>query len=190
VSRIHTLSESGGCHQRDRRPVLLVCGIVSAVGMACARTETSPTAADAAVTVVHAVNSISDKLGELELIPGTDHAFGLEVPRGVQVSYRFQKAVHIQGDVRPEALANYLRMRVGDGEITVGASETVFDGVRAKNEPARVLRIRVVRISAQESKAILEDITPPEIQPGTNAERWKRAGFGPDGKPLDPKRVE
>ena len=168
----------------------MVCGILSALGVACTRTETSPVSSDASVSVVRPVNSISDKLGELELIPGTDHAFGLDVPRGVQVSYRFQKAVHIQGDVRPEALANYLRMRVGDGEITVGASETVFDGVRAKTEPGRVLRIRVVRISARETKAILEDITPPEVQPGTNAERWKRAGFGPDGKPLDPKRVE
>jgi hypothetical protein len=33
----------------------------------------------------------------------------------------------------------------------------------------------------------IRDVTPPPVEPGlSEEERWKKAGFAPDGKPIDP----
>ncbi len=38
---------------------------------------------------------------------------------------------------------------------------------------------------------MIKDITPPPLEPGlTDEERWKKAGLTPDGKPIDPKKLE
>jgi hypothetical protein len=42
------------------------------------------------------------------------------------------------------------------------------------------------------TKLVLTDVTPPPPPPPglSDAERWRRAGFSPDGRPLDLKRLE
>jgi hypothetical protein len=175
---------------RNRNGLVFAAALVAICVTGCSRSESTEKPTITTLAPVATVEPKSDKLGELELIATKERAYALEVPRGLRVSYRFDKAIHLEGDARGDAVANFLRARVGDGQITVGSTETVFEGVRAKVEPARVLNIRVIRLGSAQTKVVVEDVTPPPDKPGTNTERWQRAGFGPDGKPLDPTRVE
>jgi hypothetical protein len=44
------------------------------------------------------------------------------------------------------------------------------------------------------TRLIVQDLTPapppPKVEGLSDGERWKRAGFGPDGKPLNMKALE
>jgi hypothetical protein len=86
-------------------------------------------------------------------------------------------------------VSNYLRTRVRDGNIQVGASETRFEKVRVPSDPDRVLRIRV---SSQNeyTRLLVEDITPPPDLTGTPEERLRRVGLTKDGKMADPLHME
>jgi hypothetical protein len=87
-----------------------------------------------------------------------------------------------------EAVANYVRDRVSVSHVEVGAARTIFPAARIKDgPPGRVFRIEVIGEGAG-TRLLVEDVTPPPPPPVENisdSERWRRAGFSRDGKPLD-----
>ena len=105
----------------------------------------------------------------------------------VTIDNSFRDEVLAHGDATPEAVANYVRARVREGTITVGAMGTTFEHVRVPAEPTRELRIKVSAGRGARSAIEIRDITPPVVHdPGNETDRWKQTGLLPNGKLLDP----
>jgi hypothetical protein len=95
----------------------------------------------------------------------------------------------LEGNVPPESLANYVRERVDVERVEIGVARTVFPSARIRGGAAdRSYEIEVVAGNGTPTRLVVRDVTPhgpngpPEM---TEAERWRQAGRGPDGKPLD-----
>jgi hypothetical protein len=128
-----------------------------------------------------------DHLAPDELVEGRESALGLKLPRDLKTTVTTNERVIAEGHIDAERVANYVRARVKDGKMTVGASSTTFESVHLLADPKRLLG---VKIAATRGTAYLEvwDMTPKpkEPDPGNDVERWRKAGFKPDGTPLDP----
>jgi hypothetical protein len=135
-----------------------------------------------------------DRLAPGELVEGSEKAFGLPLPRVSRISARFQTSVDITSTATPEQLANFVRARVKDGKVTQGTSSTRLDDVVPRDDKNKRLSIEVRPLrtgNGTRSEMVVRDTTPPPGDPSLNEEqRWKKAGMTPDGKLLDPKRVE
>lgn len=112
--------------------------------------------------------------------------FGFVAPAQLRLERRYPDAAHFVGQARPEAVANYVRERVAVERVEMGAARTVFPRVAIKGGPAgHVFRIEVVN-DTPNTRLVIRDITPPPTAPGlSEEERWKKAGFGPNGAQLD-----
>jgi len=135
-----------------------------------------------------------DRLAPGELVEGTERAFGLPLPRLSRVAGRFQTSVDITSTATPEQLANFVRARVKEGKVTQGTSSTKLDDVVPRDDKNKRLTIEVRPVRAgngNHSEMVVRDTTPPPGDPTlSEEERWKKAGMTPNGKLLDPKRVE
>jgi hypothetical protein len=133
-----------------------------------------------------------DHLQPNELAPGKAEVYGFAVPREMEVEIRLPDRAYISGHVSPEALANYVREQVVVSHVEIGAARTVFPMARIKAGPAdRVYSFEVLP-DGPRTRLVIKDVTPPPPPlPGmTDAERWRAAGFTPDGHPLDPQKLE
>jgi hypothetical protein len=134
----------------------------------------------------------ADHLAKGELVEGKDTLLGLLLPRDMKRQFFFGNEGAAIGEVEPELVANYVRAHVSGGKLSVGASQTLFEDVHVGTD-ARPLRIKIERVRGL---CFLEiwDMTPPPPPPGpsaqTDTERWRQAGFGPDGKPIDPAQLK
>jgi hypothetical protein len=132
-----------------------------------------------------------DRLAPDELAAGSVSAFGFPIPARMTVERTFPDAVHAFGPVTAEALLNYVRERVFVERIEVTGTRSVFPKVRIKGAPLD--RVYHIEIAAEGPKTLLviRDVTPPPMVEGiSQAERWRRAGMSPDGKPLNPKQMQ
>lgn len=132
-----------------------------------------------------------DRLAPGELAPGGPEVWGFVAPREMRLDQQFPAHAFLVGPVSAEALANYVRARVEAERVEIGAARTVFPAARIKGgKPDRTYRFEVLKEGAG-SRLVIKDITPPPVEPGlSDEERWKKAGLTPDGKPLDPKKVQ
>lgn len=132
-----------------------------------------------------------DRLAPGELVPGSAEAFGFVAPRQLRLERRFPDAAHFAGQASAEAVANYVRERVSVERVEVGVARTVFPKVIIKGgDQNKFYRIEVVRDGPM-TRVVIRDITVPAAPEGlSEEERWKRAGLRPDGKPLDPKKLQ
>jgi hypothetical protein len=128
-----------------------------------------------------------DRLAPGELAPGRAEAFGMVLPRALEVEARFPDAVHASGAVNPAALASYVRARVEVAHVEIGAARTIFPSVAIKGgKPERLYRIEIVE-DGPRTRLVLRDITPPPTVQGiSEEERWRRAGISPSGEIVDP----
>jgi hypothetical protein len=133
----------------------------------------------------------SDRLSPGELGAGDGNVFGLPVPRQMQVALRAPDSALVVGEVEPEAVRNYVKERVVVSFVEVRPDRTVFPTARIKDGPPdRVYDIDISR-DQKLTKMHIRDTTPVVPPPGlSDAERWRRAGFTPDGKPLNLKQLE
>jgi hypothetical protein len=134
-----------------------------------------------------------DHLAPNELSEGKEKAFELLLPKQVKVAMRSFNLVVVEGEVTPEALANYIRTHVKDGKATVGASMTLFEDVRVRGDAtARPLTIRVERAMAGSklTRMTVRDATPPPEPTGDVPTKLRGVGLSPDGKLVDPKHLE
>jgi hypothetical protein len=160
--------------------------------LAGCRSEPAPTQAKLAPSAK--ARAPVDRLGHGELPPGEQAIFGLILPKGMKVQGQLKETGLAWGQMAAEEVANYVRERVEVERVEIGAARTIFPAVRIKDGPAdHTFRIEVVRESGG-TRLIVRDLNPapePEPTPGlTDAERWRRAGFTPDGKPLNMKALE
>jgi len=132
-----------------------------------------------------------DRLAPDELAAGNAEVWGFVVPREMKVEHRYKEVTHLVGPVKPDALANYVRERVVVSHVEIGAARTIFPDARIKAGAAdRVYELDVIPEPGT-TRLVIRDTTPPPVQPGlTDAERWRRAGLTPEGRPLDPKAFE
>ncbi len=133
-----------------------------------------------------------DHLAPDELAPGKSEVYGFAVPRGMEVESRLADRAYVGGRVSPEALANYVREQVIVSHVEIGAARTVFPMARIKGGPPDRFFTLEVLPDGPRTRLVIKDVTPPPPPPPglTDAERWRAAGYTPDGRPLDPKQLE
>jgi hypothetical protein len=168
--------------------------LLLAVGLCVAGCSKKPSPAPAAVSGPTSAPSALplDHLAPGELAASQVEVYGFRVPRGMTVESRLPDRAYVRGRVSPEALANYVREQVVVSHVEIGAARTVFPLARIKAGPQdRLFTLEVVP-DGSETRLVLKDVTPPPPPPPglTDAERWRAAGLTPDGRPLDPKKLE
>jgi hypothetical protein len=166
-----------------RRETLATIALVLAIGVGCKKQSVVAKPAASSAPSAKPV----DRLAPGELAAGQSQVFGFEVPAGMKVRGAFLEIAYLEGDVGPEALANYVRERVEVERVEIGVGRTVFPRARIKSgAPDRLYDLEVAP-SGGRTELIIRDVTPrPKNPPGmTNEERWRQAGRSPDGKPLD-----
>jgi hypothetical protein len=119
-----------------------------------------------------------------EVAEGKERAFGFPVPRGMRIRGRFPDAVYAEGRLPFVPLANYVRERVEAERVETGPSKTVFDAARLKSNQAQIVRIEVTSRSGKIELVVRDQSRRPSAASESEAERWKRSGLSPDGKPL------
>jgi hypothetical protein len=166
-----------------RETLASIAVLLVALGAGCKRKVTRP----APVASSSASEKPVDRLAPGELAAGEGHVFGFEVPAGMKVKGAFLEIAYLEGDVAPEALANYVRERVELQHVEIGVGRTLFPRARIKNgAPDRLYDLEVAPTRGR-TELVIRDVTPrPKNPPGmTNEERWRQAGRSLDGKPLD-----
>ena len=99
---------------------------------------------------------------------------------------RFDDVIFIAGDVPPHRVANYVRQRVVADKVETGPVKTVFPRATVRGQPGVELAIQVVARGAA-SELQVRNLSLVKPTPGlSEEERWRAAGFKPDGTLLDP----
>jgi hypothetical protein len=112
-------------------------------------------------------------------------AFGLALPRGLRIKAQAKDATYAIGRLPFEALANYVRDRVTATRVDTGPAQTVFVDAIVKRDPKHVVQVEV-RARRGRVELVVRDRTPKPADEGlTEAERWRRAGLTPDGRPIE-----
>lgn len=126
-----------------------------------------------------------DRLAPGELAPGKSQVFGFEIPKEMRIKSRGIDRAVLEGEVDANAVVTYVRDRVAVSHVELGAGRTIFPRARIKQGPPdRVYQLEVVPIR-RITQLVIEDVTPaPDPGNLSQEERWRRAGRGPDGKPL------
>jgi hypothetical protein len=112
----------------------------------------------------------------------------------MKVIAQFPRIGHAVGPLAPEDVANYVRDRVTAGRVELGAVGTTFPNVTIKDgDPDKRFRIEVIPLGDR-TKLVVEDVSTPPVRVPvdptlTPAERWRRAGYNPDGTPLNPNEL-
>jgi len=169
--------------QSSRRRALFL-GLCSVVACREPAVERTP-------HVEASANKPVDRLAPNELAQSSSEVFGFPLPRGMKVEQAFSDVAYSAGNVTPEAVANYVRSRVEVSHVEVAATRTVFPNARIKSGAKD--RVYQLEVSPDRggTKLVIRDVTPPVPARGlSEAERWRRAGMTPDGKPLDPNKLQ
>jgi hypothetical protein len=172
---------------RDRKGRSLLPLLLTTLALACHGKEEVADAGPPAVSAAPV-----DRLAPGELLPGTAKAFAIVLPRDMRVDQSLTDVVFASGPVNAADLANYVRARVRDGDVSVGANATVFDKVRAVDVPNRLLFVRIFPGPMGRGAHLeIRDVTPAPLQDLPNEEsRWKQVGLSPDGRLLDPQHLK
>jgi len=126
-----------------------------------------------------------DHLATNELSHSKVLAFGLPIPEGMKVERRFASSVYLTGSVSATALADFVRAHAIAGPLERIGNRRVFSKVKIRGgDSSRLYDIEIDETGATQ-KLIVTDVTPPPLTPGlTVEERWRRAGYMPDGTPI------
>ncbi len=120
-----------------------------------------------------------------EIAEGDTLAFGLVLPRELRIQAQAQDVTYAIGKLPFEALANYVRDRVIPTRVDTGPAQTVFVDAIVKRDPKHVVQVEV-RAKRGRVELVVRDRTPKPAEKGlTEAERWRRAGLTPDGRPIE-----
>lgn len=120
-----------------------------------------------------------------EIAEGEVLAFGLALPRDIEIDAQAADTTYATGRLSFEALANYVRERVTASRVDTGPAQTVFVDAVVKRDPKKVVQVEV-RNKRGRVQLIVRDRTPKPVDQGlTEAERWRRAGLTPDGRAIE-----
>jgi hypothetical protein len=174
-----------GSRRRLSRPLFAVCVAAAAfTGTGCKAKPAPPPPEE----------KPRDHLDPGEVVEGKERAFGLPLPRLMHIQTRFERTVYLTSPLAPEALVNFVRARVKDGQINPGTSGTLMQNVSPLADPTKRLHVEVRPLRSGDgtkSEMFIRDTTPLPNEPGlTEDERWKKAGLTPSGQIADPKHLE
>ena len=126
-----------------------------------------------------------DRLLPGELAKSTLLVFGFPIPQGMTVQRRYADNVHLVGSVSLAALSAYVRAHVATGPAELIGSRKVFNKVHIRGgDLNRIYTIEIAELGSARELTVT-DVTPPPLEPGlSEAERWRRAGYMPDGTPI------
>jgi hypothetical protein len=129
-----------------------------------------------------------DRIGPGQLIEGNQELLGLRLPEKAELDAVFKKSGEAHGPFPLEDLAAYVQARTNARHAEMAGGRIVFPRVTVTGQK-RLLRIEL-ELREASTFIHIRDITPPPTEPGlSEAERWRRAGFHPDGRPLDPESL-
>jgi hypothetical protein len=123
-----------------------------------------------------------------ELAEGTDKAFGLPLPRVMVPRARFNDVLFASAEVPSDRVANFVRARVTADKVETGPVKTVFSNATVRGQPGVTLSIEVISHGGSTELQVRNLSLVKPLQGLTEEERWRAAGFKPDGTPLDPTR--
>ena len=132
----------------------------------------------------------ADHLAPGELVEGTQHAFGLALPREVPIEREQPGSVRAVGPVTVHSLVKYFKTRLQDSKLTEGDTYALFEQVKIGGQPGKVYRVRMTELPPRGSLLELDDVTPqpmPDL-PDEQA-RWRQVGLTPEGRVLDPTKL-
>ena len=177
-----------GRHERSPAalalPVALAAALVG-VGGGC-RARRAPLELEVPAPPPSAIELPVDRTLPGELAEGTEKAFGLTLPRVMVVRGRFPDFIVGAATVSPDQVANYIRPRVSAFQVETGPVKTVFSRAVVRGQPEVLLTIEVLSRGGY-TELQVHNLSLARSEPGlTPDERWRAAGFKPDGTPLDP----
>jgi hypothetical protein len=126
-----------------------------------------------------------DRLLPGELAQSKLLVFGFPIPQGMTVERRYSDSVHLVGSVPASALTTYVRAHAATGPAEIIGQRKVFSKVRIRGgDESRLYNIEIDDSGAAR-RLVVSDVTAPTLEPGlSDEERWKRAGYLPDGTPI------
>jgi hypothetical protein len=132
-----------------------------------------------------------DRLPPGELLEGEARAFGLPLPRQMKLEAITKRVAHARGEVSSAVLADYLRQRVLAQHVELAERKLVFPQVQLRGDPKRtMLRLELIDEGLTTHLIVENLMGPPPIEGLTDEQHWKRAGMTPDGKLIDPQKLE
>jgi len=131
-----------------------------------------------------------DHLAAGELAEGTEHAFGLTLPRALQVTGNFVPVVYASGPLTVHPVVQYLSARLEGGDLHEGPGSATFEHVAVRGKPGVELSIHV-DASLAGVRLEMRNTTPvPALNLANDAERWKHVGLTPSGRVIDPTHLD
>lgn len=176
---------------RDHRIALLALAFVVATGVALG-CRGKPRGGEQ--SVAPAASTPPDRLAPGEPAPGQEKAFELLLPRGARIDRSFGGSVYVHVPHPPEKVANWVREQSDDAEAVVGPTGTVFSKMHVRGaDTSHHLRVEISPGVTNDMTSMVVDRVedrPKDVPSGSNEELMKKAGLTPEGKLLDPTRVE
>jgi hypothetical protein len=106
----------------------------------------------------------------------------------MKVVRAFPDEAHLAGDVEVQGLVRYIHDHAATAPPELQGNSLVFAVARMKQgSPEKTFRFEILRTGRVTSLRI-KDTTPAstaEPERLTDEERWRRAGYKPNGEPLD-----
>jgi hypothetical protein len=167
---------------------------IAVTACACARQrpdggpQSSPTGS--AARAIEPTATPADHLAPGELAEGSQKAFGLTLPRDVQVTQSFVDVVSATGPVSVHSLVQYLSTRLEGGSVREGKDAATFEHVTAKGAPDLELLVRIGSVVGGSRVEIHKVPHPPAAQLPDEPSRWRQVGLTSQGKVIDPAHFE
>jgi hypothetical protein len=152
------------------------------------RDAPSPTATVSAATLARNSAVPLDHLAPGELQASSAMSFGFPLPTGMKLAMAFPDEAHMAGEVEVQGLVRYVQEHTSTAPPELQGNALVFRSVRMRHGfPDRTFRFEIVSKGRTTSLRI-KDTTPTataEPENITDEERWRKAGYKPNGEPLD-----
>jgi hypothetical protein len=132
----------------------------------------------------------ADHLAPGELAEGTHGAFGVTLPRDLQVRESYPDVVSATGPVSVHGLVRYLSARLEGGSLREGTEAATFEHVAARGKPEPELLVRVTSVFGGSRLEIHKVTHVPVANLPDEPSRWRQVGLTPQGKVIDPSHLE
>lgn len=126
-----------------------------------------------------------DHLSPSEIAKSDVMIYGVTVPQGMQLRRRFPDGVLLTGETPVAELASQIEASIYSGPKEVDRRRRIYRNVTIKGgDSKRIFTITIDDLGSQRQVSIT-DVTPTPTEPGlSDEERWRRAGYLPDGTPI------